>query len=332
VRPLAVRYEKEFPLSERSGAPLLEVNSWAKCAFERYRDFGLAGTLHNVFDEKTYVRSTFHYHDDPREDYFGQGPNLSIGDGAAFSLEEYSVSLAAGRHVTECTTVELGGIISTADVEDGKDNKKKPIHAFSGLDGLEGAKLGAVGLSLEHDTRDSLYNPKRGGFQRLKAGWYEGIDGDDYGYRKYSFDVAEYIPVGDYIPFVYWDSVLAVRIGGEINDDVHNDKIPFYDLSRLGGGETVRGYQYNRFFDENSLFYSVEYRYNIWQMKDYKLDATVFFDCGWIFDEISEFELDKYKEGYGIGLRLVLRASTVVLEGAHSDEGTEVYLKVTPIF
>ena len=200
-----------------------------------------------------------------------------------------------------------------------------------GLEGRTGAKLAALGFSLERDDRDDPDNPKRGGYQRFKLGWYEGVDGDDFGYMKYRMDFAQYLPVGEYFDFLYWDSVLAVRLSGEMNNDINDDNIPFFDLARVGGGESVRAYQYNRFFDENNLFGSIEYRYNIWTMRQYKVDATVFFDAGWIFNESSDFEFDQIKEGYGLGLRLVLPSFTMAFEGAHGDEGTEFYVTVNPI-
>ena len=67
-------------------------------------------------------------------------------------------------------------------------------------------------------------------------------------------------------------------------------------------------------------------------MRDYKVDAAVFFDCGWVFDKISDIEFDEFKEGYGLGLRFVSPGFVFTVEGAHSDEGTEFYAKFGPTF
>lgn len=331
--PFGIQYRKVFYIEEYSDvSSSLEVNSWAKIDFNRYKDYGLQFKGENLFGTQNYIRATYRYKDNPREDYFYEGPNFSLGEGSSFSLEEHSVSLAFGRYLMNKFHCELGVIASTTSIDDAKDNDKRAISQISGLNGANGADILGIGLSVENDTRDSFLDPKCGGFRRFKLGYYSGINGDKYDYVKAQFDLASYFPIGEYFDIFYWDSAFAIRASGEFNSGVGGESLPFYDLARLGGSESVRGYQYNRFFDDNNLFYSLEYRYNIWGAREYKVDATVFFDCGWIFDEVSEFELDKHKESYGIGFRFLSPQITVTLVGAHSNEGTEVYFKVNPIF
>lgn len=325
--PLGLQYLKDHSLA---GYPL-RVNSWARYGTENYRDYGVQFRMNGFYDQDTYIQTTLRYHDNPREDYFGQGPNISIAEAATFSVQEYSGSIAIGRNIFNNVILEVGTIFSSTDISDGNEHDKRPINQYA-LDGVSGANILGFGISLERDTRDNEFDPKHGGYQRVKAGYYEGVGGDDFGYAKYSFEMAEYLPIGEWFSFLYYDSVLALRVGGEVNDNINGDRIPFFDLARLGGSETVRGYQQNRFFDDNSLYYNVEYRYNIWGFKDYQVNATAFFDGGWIADEISEMELDKHKYSYGLGLRLAVPAFTLALEAARSDEGTEWYLRAKPNF
>jgi len=332
-KPLSIQYNKEFEIGDTPIGDTIELNGWTQFAFSDYHDYGFQFTLNDFIAQDNYLKSTLRYQDSHKEDYFGQGPNLSIADGMSFSLDEVSYALAIGREIAPQTTLEFGGVVSSVDVSEARDNDKRHINTLpSTTPGIKGADLFGIGISLEHDTRDSVTDPHTGGFQRLKIGHYEGINGDDFGYTKYRFDIAEFFPIGEYLPFLYWDSVIAVRAGGEYNDDLNDDAIPFFDLARLGGAETVRGFQYNRFFDEGNLFYGAEYRYNIWGMRQYKVDATIFYDGGWIFDEITEIELQKHKGSYGIGFRFIFPRVTFLMEGAHSSEGTEFYIKANPIF
>jgi hypothetical protein len=310
----------------------IQTRSWFQYAPLRYKDYGTQITLNDFAGDSNYLKSTIRYHDNPQEDFFGEGPDASLGDGAAFSIEEFSLTTALGREFINGWSVETGLTFSTSDISDAKDNKKRPIHAYPTLQGIGGANIVSAGLSVEHDTRNNSFNPRYGGYQRLKLGYYEGIDGYDFSYIKTRFDLAEYIPIGQIFNIFYYDSVLALRVSGEFNEGLNGDKIPFFDLARLGGGDSLRSYQHNRFFDDNSLFYSIEYRYNIWGMKNYKADATVFFDMGWVFDEFSTFEIDKFRDSYGIGLRILLPRFTLAIEGAHGSEGAEIYLKMNPNF
>ncbi|MBU1864033.1 MAG: BamA/TamA family outer membrane protein [Candidatus Omnitrophica bacterium] len=327
-----IQYLKEFDLPSTVIGNTIEINSWGQAGQGHYKDYGIQYTIDDFLSSNNYLKNTFRYRDNPQEDYFGEGPNLSIADGSSFQLEETSCSLALGHIFSEKLTAEIGGMFSYIDISEARDNTKRSINQSSHLDGYSGSHMLALGCGIEHDTLDNSLDPKKGGYRRLKVSYYEGVDGDDFGYVKYRFDCAEYFPIGEYLKFLYWDSAIGMRLSGEMNDDLNNDRIPFYDLATLGGGHSVRGYRYNRFFDENSLLYSLEYRYNIWSMKNYKVDGTVFFDCGWIFDEFSDFEFSKYKEGYGVGWRLIVPRFTIAFEAAHSDEGTEFYVKMRPLF
>lgn len=327
--PVALQYREIYDSPFPSLASKFMVTGWMEKGFNRYRSFGFRKKVYNVFGSEYYAKSTLHYNDSPREDYFGEGPNLSIGNAYSFSVEELSYSFAVGREFLSGITLESGIVFSSVDIEDAKDNDKGEMPSVIGVNG---ADMVGIGISLEHDNRDRDLDPKRGGFKRFKLDYFEGIDGDDYGYWKGSFDFAHFIPVGEYLDFLYWDSALGLRLGGEVVKGLNGDKVPFFGLSRLGGSETLRGYQYNRFTDNNSLFSSVEYRYNIWGARQYKLDAALFCDAGWIFDDYSEIEIEKIKAGYGASLRLILPNMTISLTGARSDEGTEWYIKAKPIF
>ncbi|MCK5346690.1 MAG: BamA/TamA family outer membrane protein [Candidatus Heimdallarchaeota archaeon] len=331
-KPIGIQYLEEFSLENVNFADELHVNTWAHRGNDDYRDFGVQLTLDGIIIDGMYVQSTSRYQESPREDYFGVGPNFSIADGCAFGIEEYSWSLSVGQDITDRLNVEVGGILSSVDIRDPKNNDKRHYNNFSSLEGSEGADLMGLAFSVEYDRRDNEKSPRQGGYARGKLGVYEGINGDKYGYTKLGFDIAEYFPVGEWFSFLYWDSALALRLSGEFNSGNNDDKIPFFDLARLGGSGSVRGYQYNRFFDENSLFGNVEYRYNVWGMKQMKVDASVFFDCGWVCDELSEIELSKHKESYGLGLRFIMPDVTFVIEGARSDEGLSMYVKCKPIF
>ncbi len=309
-----------------------EVYGWSQVSFDRYKDFGGSLKIDNALGAGNYLKFVGRYHDDPREDYF---PNKSrypsVADGASFSIEEASVSAMLGRKYGNWN-FEGGVAFSTIDVIDAKDNDKKPITFYSDLKGLKGNNIFSIGLSAEHDTRDGKIRPVSGGYERFKLTFYTGTYGEDLLYGKANFDIARYFPLSEYLKFLYYDSVLAIRVAGEFTDDFASKNIPFFDLARLGGAQSLRGYQYNRFFAKNYIFYSIEYKYNIWGMKRYKVDASVFFDAGWSFDGMGNFDIDDEKESFGVGLRLYAPKFSAGIEVAGSSEGYEAYIRVNPVF
>jgi hemolysin activation/secretion protein len=106
-------------------------------------------------------------------------------------------------------------------------------------------------------------------------------------------------------------------------------------MARLGGfssfpqtSQPLRGYDYNRFTDNSAVLLNLEYRYNIWQFREFKLDTVVFADEGQVFNRISQFQFKNFRESYGLGFRLNLANIPLLsVEIAHGDEGTNFYVK-----
>ncbi len=74
------------------------------------------------------------------------------------------------------------------------------------------------------------------------------------------------------------------------------DDIPFYELTDLGGSDTLRGFFGERFLGKSRLLGTVEYRlklldfpfFNIWQVR---IDGVGFVEAGRVFldnDDVSD--------------------------------------------
>ena len=106
-------------------------------------------------------------------------------------------------------------------------------------------------------------------------------------------------------------------------------------MAKLGGygvfprlSHTLRGYDNNRFFGESAALFNAEYRYRIWEYRDWKTDAVLFWDEGQVFRDLSNFQLKDFRESYGLGFRIsLLEHAVICVEVAHGSEGTNFYLK-----
>jgi hypothetical protein len=279
----------------------------------------------------------FNYEDRPEEDFFGIGPNTSLGDGTSFNSEITTLSLRGGYSFSLNTDLRTWVAYKNANITNGQDGGKGIIDLIfpaGSIPGLAGGEFLITGLEFIHDTRDFPEDPHKGGFLNFKASYHEGVTGSDFGFFKYRGEIARFHELFSE------RQVLAVRFVGEHNDELNDRAVPFFEMARLGGygvspslGDTHRGFQKNRFFGESNLLMNLEFRYVVWQYKDLSLDAVIFWDEGQVFNELSEFQFKDFRESIGGGFRFkVLRKSILSVEAARSDEGLEFYARADTPF
>lgn len=318
-----------------------------------YPDLILKGKIDFEQDESFFVGSEFgwqdlsttglglkgivNYQKRPEEDFYGIGPDTSMGNGATYKLEETELGAVFLYQPSPVFKSEFKFAYRNVNITDGEDDGKKTIDATFGngiIPGLGGDKLLDFVFDFSHDTRNHKELSTRGGMRRFGIGFHEGLDDSDAQYFKYILELSQYFSLGTE------RRVLMIHLYGEHNDEI-NGEVPFHQMARLGGmgvsdeslSKTMRGYDYNRFFGESSLLLNVEYRYTIWEYRDFKLDAVLFWDEGQVFNEISQMQFKDFKESYGLGFRLSAANHLLIdLEIAHADEGTNFYAKTKTAF
>ena len=154
------------------------------------------------------------------------------------------------------------------------------------------------------------------------------------GYFKYRGEAEHFFKLGS--P----RRVLGLRALVEHNDEIGNREVPFFNMARLGGygtyprsGDTNRGYRRDRFYDDSLLLFNFEYRWNVLEYRDWRLDPVLYCDVGQVFDEFSEFQLGDFRISYGISFRVSLEKNVVLaLDFARSNEGIQMYVKTKTPF
>ena len=128
---------------------------------------------------------------------------------------------------------------------------------------IERGELRNLALVFAFDTRDhrstsiqnfhTLFSANertrrgwRGQFAAETTGQYLG---GDYDFNFYRFEIARYTPLSG-------PHQLNVRVAGDFSDA----PLPRQRLLHLGGGNTLRGYDFNRFAGDNRLLLNLEYR------------------------------------------------------------------------
>ena len=99
-------------------------------------------------------------------------------------------------------------------------------------------------------------------------GYHEGLYSSKARYLKYEFEANKYFQAGSD------RRIIAVNFYGEYNDELSGGYVPFYQMARLGGfgspphlSHTLRGYDFDRFFDNSLVLANLEYRYTVWEYR-----------------------------------------------------------------
>lgn len=269
-----------------------------------------------------------------RENFYGIGPDSSAGDGAVFSMETTTLKTTLGYGSEPIYGADLVLAYRNINISGGRDGGKAqrgylPTFGFDTTPGIRGDEILTVGSELVHDTRNQKENSSSGGRRRFSLTFNEGIDDSRACYMKYELEASQYFRLGSE------RRVFAARAYLETNDELGSGYVPFHQMAKLGGfgvdrrlSHTLRGFDFNRFFDDSAVLLNLEYRYTIWEYRDFKVDTVFFWDEGEVFGDFGNFRLKDLRESYGLGFRVSL-ANVVffAFEIAHGDEGTNYYVK-----
>lgn len=316
--------------------PDLTAKTWLQWTKDTIFETGAKGGMERIANTGFYTHGVVNYSSRPEEHFYGMGPDTSAGDGTSFKMEETKVQAIAGYSPNPIYGADIDFAYKNVNITNGEDGGRGIIDEIfpGGVPGLDGDVLISTGVELKHDTRNRQENSTQGGQERFALHFNEGVGNSEARYFKYVLEASRFFSVGS--P----RRVLAFHFYGEHNDELGDKVVPFHQMARLGGfgsypylSQTLRGYDFNRFFGESSLVGNLEYRYTIWEYRDAKLDAVFFFDQGQTFNEFSEFQWQDFRPGYGGGFRgSIVNHVVLSVEIAHSDEGTSFYAKSSAPF
>ncbi len=153
---------------------------------------------------------------------------------------------------------------------------------------------------------------RRGGLYRI--GYEEfnplGREGDTFGFVR--------TEIVQHIPILRETWVVSLRARAE-SIARESDVVPFFLMPGLGGGRTLRAYEFGRFRDRHAMLVTGEFR---WFPNRLGLDMAFFYDAGHVAPRLRELSLGDMKTNYGIGVRFHSLTATILrLDLAHGDEG-----------
>jgi len=183
----------------------------------------------------------------------------------------------------------------------------------------ESSRSVGANFLINYDTRNHVINPSNGRILQLNSFFYRQFLGSKTDFEVYDLQYSEYMPIAR-------DSdVLAWQIRSRLT---HGD-VPWDQLSKIGGGSLLRGYNIGRYRDKQMIISQVEYRMNL----SGRHGMVYWTGAGMVADQVSEFSLQEILPNVGIGYRFEVKPRVNLrLDLAFAAGETGFYFNVNEAF
>ncbi len=287
---------------------------------------GIDATVGWVDTKYVDVSTKLTFRNNTQDDFYGLGIDTTDATRVDFGIRSTDLSTRAAAHVTPWLRVGADVGYYMPAVRHGRDDH---------LTTIEGVFTDATAPGLtrqphfvhnsvfaEVDSLDAHGFPRRGGYYRAAYALWNDRTFDEYDFRRLDLVGSQFVSLTP-------KSVVALRLGLSYANNAPGDRVPFYLMPYVGGGDTVRAFREFRFRDENAGVFNVELRRKVHPMAH----VAAFVDFGKVAHDWQDINPMHVKRAYGFGLRagnddrLYLR-----FDVAYGDDGTRVFLKFTPAF
>ena len=221
--------------------------------------------------------------------FYGYGSNSEEIDNPDYFTQNFGINLNFQADVSE--KFEIGAIYDFlyTNVIDKKNN---PFLNNNSVLGSEGGISSGLGLKLVWDSRDYVYLPTTGGYYIVSAVYYKKVLGSDFEFNDYLIDLRRYFKITQ-------GHILTFQLYGNFARGFP----PFYEMPRLGGDVTMRGYYEGRYRDRN--FVATQAEYKTWLVEKWKLGVVLFGGVGDVAYELDDLKVKDFKYSYGFGFRYI---------------------------
>ncbi len=235
--------------------------------------------------------------------------------GAAISLRKPLGAKSSIKGEYRLETIKIDSEIDSSDyvnknfAGDNGDNSELSEDVIGG-DFLRSA----LAVNYLYDSRDSTLLPRQGHKFDVGLTLAGGVTGGDV-------DTVSFSAQGQKYWNLKWDTILSVNGELAFVDSFNGDEIPIFERMFLGGGRTLRGFEFrdigprdtgytNEVFGGNSLgFMTVEYTIPIIET----VRAAIFSDTGFVNADSWDLGADDIYSDVGFGIRLRLPISPLPL-------------------
>ena len=307
----------------------LTGTAWGHLTFHYFYNVGTGAEFKSLSNPDLTFALQGSYTNSPQLDYYGPGPNSSIHNHTDFRREDTLFNFRAGLHTSHnlAEACRIGQLLQHVGPGTSDDlPTTQSVFGPAQAPGIEKQSNYLIpGCSVELDLRDFPEDPHKGTYVLAAFDRYYAEDASRFSFYRVSL-------LGEqFIPFFHRKRVIALRARTELNFHSSNQVVPFYLQPTLGSDTDLRGYSRYRFYDENLLLVTVEYRWEIGT----GFDVALFVDGGDVFHRPWQVSLFDVKNSFGFGLRFKNQSERKViarLDAGFSREGFQVWLRVPELF
>lgn len=287
-----------------------------------YNKLDLEYYIPGFFETEDEIRFNSVYYNDPMESLF-LGNEASLDEETRYSVEEINAYIDYSLPVFEVHSVAFWGSYRNAIIRQSRTRNDNLDPFPASLKGR--TELVAAGLSLRIDLAEEEPRTYTGRRFLFRGGYHHSIDDNRYAFFKYRLEWQEFIA----LPFLPNTRRLAFKTRLERAEPLADKTIPFFELPSVGDSRGLRGLRGDRYRDDKSLLFTLEYRYPMWDF----VDVVLFLDEGQVFRNFNDVHIRDFHTGYGFGLHFLGSESlSFRVEFAFSKESTRTILSIAPNF
>lgn len=305
----------------------VRTNTWAIGSIKQFYSVGTEIDVQRITSRRFGLSFRAEHRDLTQLDFYGEGPESLKSQRTDYRREDTRFAAEMTWPTTRlaqphCKAEELLLNVGpgTSDVISSTPLKYGPAQA-PGIDVQTNYLIGGCGLGL--DFRDAPSYPRKGAALLLDYRDFIAQQRSVNSFHRVTGSAEEYIP------FFNTKRVIALHAAADMTFHNSNQVVPFYMQPTLGGYYDLRGFRPLRFYDENAVVASAEYRWEVCT----GFDLAVFGDSGEVFHRPALFSLSRLQNDVGFGLRFNNQRDMVMrIDTGFSREGFQVWVTFKRVF
>jgi len=296
---------------------------------EGYRDISLHHENFTVANSKFGYDFSFRSLEEPRMRFYGIG-NETVGENET-AYRQTNLHTALDLYSVGIQNFRFGVGVSYDDYDVGTSFEKlrtsvenidylQNSSLSNGLLGIDESSLLSLKVNFIYDRKDQEFTPATGFYSKLTlsrnsiSNTENNLIAEDY--YGLNLDMRQYFSGPSQ------NLIVLMRAGLDLKSE---SNLPFYMLSSLGGPNSMRAYDFERYLGQHAAFISAEMRYTLFSatILGYPMDIEMgaFLDVGQIFGDSVDIG-DGLKVDPGFSIRMINKPNVgVIMNYAFGDDG-----------